>query len=160
MEAALETRKDVFDDKLVVRFLKRYLVWREHVQAREEQEDEQLSCEQLARFFADRADGASLDEICGFFSGAKDVEMLVWRLQQVAVLTPMGLDKHGEVVESVYKLGAVTKKRPAEDETVEKQPPAKKSMLKCSGRTALGRGCKRRKLMDPGEAEYQCRQHN
>lgn len=94
------------DDKLYRRIFKRFLVWQEHVDTQNNRKDQQPSRKEMLEFFAKdemRKNGATLSDICQAFPNAKDIEMLVYRIEGLAVYTFKPNDKE-EPVESVYRL--------------------------------------------------------
>ncbi|KAH9864184.1 hypothetical protein J1614_010118 [Plenodomus biglobosus] len=104
-------------DKLQVRIYVRYLVWREHTASKKDiTTDSQPSRRELTIFF-DKAEnqknGATLADICHEFPDARDMQMLVYRIEQLATFTPK-LDTKEHPIESVYiprqKPAALTKK--------------------------------------------------
>ena len=105
------------DEKLYLRIFKRYLVWREYVNNEDSREDNQPTRQDLLNFFAQaevQENGATLADICHEFPEAKDIEVLVYRIEGIAVHTAKP-DQFGDVTESVYKL----KPAPTEEDIVE-----------------------------------------
>ncbi|KAF1845313.1 uncharacterized protein K460DRAFT_282414 [Cucurbitaria berberidis CBS 394.84] len=91
-------------EKLYLRIFKRYLVWKEHAEKEDERHDQQPTRKELQDFFAKaevQKNGATLADICQSFPEAKDIEMLVFRIEGVAVYTDKP-DEEGDPVESVY----------------------------------------------------------
>lgn len=162
----------------MLRMIKRSMVWEEHVAWREEEEDEQPSRAELAAFFTRpevRENGASLADVCHFFPGAKDMKMLVWRLQQVADLKGRPDFWDGEktmVGENVYvsvgeeevvaraaafafavastaaAAGSSMRKRKCQkddDEVEEEEITVPLPLMKCSGLTKKGKACQMKK---------------
>ncbi|KAF9699939.1 hypothetical protein EKO04_001496 [Ascochyta lentis] len=77
------------DSWLILEIFKRYLVWWDHVM--EQPEDVQPSRAEMEAFFARddvRTNGATLVEICHAFPYARDVQMLVYRIERFATLQP------------------------------------------------------------------------
>ncbi|KAH6633456.1 hypothetical protein C7974DRAFT_171921 [Boeremia exigua] len=80
---------------LILELFKRYLVWHELVMGVSERaryfEDEQPSADELEEFFdrdSVKEKGATLVEICHAFPNARDVQVLVYRVEHFATLTP------------------------------------------------------------------------
>ncbi|KAF2130533.1 hypothetical protein P153DRAFT_356282 [Dothidotthia symphoricarpi CBS 119687] len=86
-------------EKHMMRFFCRYLVWREHVNSNHD--DEQPSRQEMEEFWTRHESGASLAEICHAFPNARDMHMLVYRIERFAVYTPKpAVD--GDPTESLY----------------------------------------------------------
>jgi hypothetical protein len=99
-------------DHMWLRIFKRFLVWREHVEALDvgEIEEEEPSAADLASFFGRqevKEKGASMVDVCHTFPYAIDIEMLVQRIERLATLTPQTAEDGG-IKESVY----VTREHP------------------------------------------------
>ncbi|CBY00332.1 hypothetical protein IAQ61_011262 [Plenodomus lingam] len=95
------------EDKLQVRMYVRYLVWREHSAAKKARTtDTQPSRRELEAYFNKaevKKNGATLANICHEFPDARDMQMLVYRIEQVATLTTRpSTNDHKNPVEAVY----------------------------------------------------------
>ncbi|KAJ4364874.1 hypothetical protein N0V95_000624 [Ascochyta clinopodiicola] len=107
-----------YDDSwLILEIFKRYLVWWDHVL--EQPENLQPTRAEMEAFFAEeevRRNGATLVDICHAYPYARDVQMLVYRIERFATLEPQASVKTAtgadDPVESRYKRNAV----PSEDE--------------------------------------------
>lgn len=158
----LRNTDDVVFDHFIMRLFTRYLVWHEH--SNKEREDVQPDYANLATFFGKERSkkGVSLADICHAFPHARDVEMLVWRIEHFASYKPGGgrtegiyvpLERWREVedeVEPVVKVedGPDTEVETevdtdGEDEVASKKKKKKKSMLKPNSNMKAGQKRKR-----------------
>ncbi|CAO2655800.1 Nn.00g046030.m01.CDS01 [Neocucurbitaria sp. VM-36] len=103
-ENELEGRGVEQEERLYLRIFKRYLAWKEHAERADERRDQQPTRKEMQDLFAKaevQKTGATLADICHAFPDAKDIEMLIFRIEGFAVFT-VKPDEKEEPVENVY----------------------------------------------------------